>query len=377
MRPRSREERLAGGRWLPPSLWPTREQDLLLRVAFSNDDEGRAAWEAVRGFDLDRLEPGSFALMPLVYRRLEGWADADPAIPLLKGIYRRSWYRNQQLLREAGQLVTRLRAAGTELLLAGAISVVLSAYRDVGARPAGRVDVLVPPKDFDLAVDVLARDLKLKGPVRASAHRRAVWLEGPDRMFVVVRRNLFGEPDAEAAKRWDGAASLAVGNVTALGLDPSWQLLQVCAGEDRHYSWQRAIWLADLRALLDGPVDWDAVLEHADVLGLTLPLRDSLVCAAQIYDGPVPSDVLGGLTHRRVSRRERFAQRVSRWDWRPLGAFPRTVARYLHATAEEPVPRVVRGFVSYLRRTWGVEHAPAAIGLALRKAVDGTVGREG
>ena len=91
---------------MPPteSFWPTASQRLLLTVAFGGDERSGTAWTALKPtFDLDRLEPGSFTIMPLVYRALAATDPAEPLLPRLKGIYRSIWAKNTLLIERTAE----------------------------------------------------------------------------------------------------------------------------------------------------------------------------------------------------------------------------------------------------------------------------------
>ena len=81
---------------------PSAAQRLLLEAALG---DGEAAVAAAREWsllvDLDRIDFGSFRLLPLLVRNLERLDIELPSSDRLRGIYRRCWYRNQVLLRGA------------------------------------------------------------------------------------------------------------------------------------------------------------------------------------------------------------------------------------------------------------------------------------
>ena len=68
---------MSGGR--REAFWPSQAQRQLLAVALGTGEEALAAWQALRPtLDLDNLEPGSFTLLPLVYRTLAECGNDDP-----------------------------------------------------------------------------------------------------------------------------------------------------------------------------------------------------------------------------------------------------------------------------------------------------------
>src|SRR3954447_2727542 len=124
---------------------PTPAQLLVLHAALDQDTEqAHAAWQRWRrGVDFDDVDHGSTRLLPLVYRRLGPDAfDAD-VVGRLKGLYRRSWSRNQLLFKRAAEAIELLGAAGIETLVTKGASLALLFYGDVGVRPMDDVDVLV------------------------------------------------------------------------------------------------------------------------------------------------------------------------------------------------------------------------------------------
>ena len=84
-----RPVRLAG------ALQPTATQEALLRVVVAPADRLEERWRGLRSLDLDHVERGALAFLPLVYMRLSDAGIDDLLLPRLKGAYRNVWYRNQ------------------------------------------------------------------------------------------------------------------------------------------------------------------------------------------------------------------------------------------------------------------------------------------
>ena len=81
---------------------PTAVQELLLKSCLAAADDALAAWERwCAGTDLDRIDEESFRLLPLAWYRLQDVAPRDRTFEIAKGVYRRAWYRNQLLFRDA------------------------------------------------------------------------------------------------------------------------------------------------------------------------------------------------------------------------------------------------------------------------------------
>jgi hypothetical protein len=82
-------------------VWPTAEQELLLRAALWSGERAIAAWlEWASRVDVvnDLVDEGSFRLLPLVYRNLDRVGLAGPSMSRLKGVYRHSWAKGPAIL---------------------------------------------------------------------------------------------------------------------------------------------------------------------------------------------------------------------------------------------------------------------------------------
>ena len=307
-------------RGFPPTLWPSPLQEELLRVAFGPDAEARAAWSrAHETLDLDHLEDGSYALLPLLYRRLADWQLDDPVVARLKGLYRHTWYRNNVLLERLREVFETAAAAKIDVLLAGEPRLLLRDYGDVGLRPSSRIDLLARPDD----AASLAHMLGPRGWTTVAGHgrlgSRTLWLERADSPTVALQRRLLPEraPHEVEAQPWEHAAAVDVDGSARAALDATDQLLMTCIGEERRFPWNRVQWIADAKLLLDveaTTVDWGRAFETAERYAGRLRLRDALVYAGEIAGARVPTNVLEHAEAVRPTVREALAHRWSRVD---------------------------------------------------------------
>src|SRR5207248_9473122 len=145
-----------------------------VRAVFGPESRAREAWETLRpSFDLDRLEEGSYGLMPLLERRLSAW-ETDEALALrLRGIYRHTWYRGNVVLERLKEVVALAAEQQVDVLVTGEPRLLLRSYRDAGLRPATRIDLLVGAEQRDR----LAAAVELAGWSRAPSRERTLWLE--------------------------------------------------------------------------------------------------------------------------------------------------------------------------------------------------------
>lgn len=111
--------------------------------------------EAINYSIFVNVDDESRRILPLVYRNLE--QTQDSLLPALREAYRNTWMRNQQLLHRAQQVVNSCNEAGIPTMLLKGIPMSLHYYKDMGVRPMGDVDVLVPWQKVEDAILVLKK----------------------------------------------------------------------------------------------------------------------------------------------------------------------------------------------------------------------------
>jgi hypothetical protein len=174
-----------GGRaWIPDEA-----QHLLLQACLLEDPAAAQAalgrWRALGRSPAD--DPGSWRLLPLLYRRWQGNGLPDPHLrALAKHAYLQSWTQGCRRLVLANTLSERLNAAGIPVLAIKGLPLALQAYGDPGARPMGDLDLAVPHPQARQAVEQLAAwgwqpmPTALKGsPEASSTGSRPHWSRLP------------------------------------------------------------------------------------------------------------------------------------------------------------------------------------------------------
>jgi hypothetical protein len=246
------------------------------------------------------MEYGSFALMPLLYRRLESWQRDEPLIPRLKGLYRHAWYRGNVLLERLKEINHIAEESRIDIMIADEPLLIERVYRDPGLRPATRLDLLIRPE----STDGLVRGLEQNGWNRASP--RSLWLQHPSGPFAVLQHRLLPK-----------YAALELDGPTNHWLNSTDQLLRTCVGEARRSMAGRLQWIADAKlqiAAEPAEIDWERLLQTATSCHLMLHLRDALFYLSRTVAASVPGGVLARLEERRPGPQERLAHGLSRVD---------------------------------------------------------------
>jgi hypothetical protein len=354
-----REPALAG------SFWPAPAQKLLLQAVLLDGAAGEEAWARTRpGFDLDMLEPGSFCLMPLLYRRLERGGSDDPLLPRLKGMYRRTWYVNQLRLDQLLPALSALDPVGADVLVVDGWELAERYYGDRGLRPVRGLHVFVRPEHVTKslqALDAAGWTSDFEPSESGLRSRHSVWLTGPADQACILHWRPFHEfvsPKGALDDLWSAALDFRLADTPARALCASDELLNICLSGARSSHAPNVQWLADAVTLIrtaGTEIEWQRVVNQATSRRATLRLRDALVYLRDVLAVPVPVDVVEELEQVSVNRRERLAHRAGAWSGSFLGVAPESLTRYLRATAGSSVPRTLAELPAFLRDEWGLE----------------------
>jgi hypothetical protein len=360
--------------------WPGERDRLLLQAGLLDGEPAAQAWEAWKrvGGGLDGLDESSFRMLPLVYRNLARNGCEVEELPRLKGIYRYRWASNQRLFNCAGGALEALATAGIETMVLKGLALAVLHYRDVGVRPMVDVDVLVPTRSAEKALDALMEagwshvpGVGAANPLRT---RHATPIQLPDGSKIDLHGRLLPEA-AQDDDVWEAAMPVEVGGVSTLAPSATDQLLHVCV----HGFSSSPIplrWVADAVTVTrqaGDAIDWDRLVERAIARRVTLPLRPALALLRDEFGVPVPDDAVAALGKARATRSERLGHRVALHPLRRGTHYVVLFDRYrrLRRLAHDsPVPG---GYRQFLAEYWGISERPSVIARkALQVAGRGT-----
>jgi glycosyltransferase involved in cell wall biosynthesis len=302
------------------ACWPTPFQEEILRVAVLPPLAAAEAWDRLRpGFVLDDVwDPAIHRLLPLVHRNLKAAGVDDPDLPRLAGLRRRHWYENQVRLHQVRSALDVLTAAGIPLLFLKGVPLALSYYGDLGLRPMGDVDVLVPRSEAERALDALEA---LSWRDAGGLTRQQLWrthhgsgLRHPDGGDLDLHWHL-GTPlllpddeDASSDDFWDASEALAIPQHGLAGrmLAPTDMLLHLVA----HGLWagsdSTVRWIADSCVVLQQrDIDWARLVDQAGRRRIAPLVGDALRYLTDQLEADVPETAITELHSRSTTRRER------------------------------------------------------------------------
>jgi hypothetical protein len=348
--------------------WPTHLQELLLKAALFRGPEAAgffAEWEQAVGFD--RLDEGSYRMLPLLGNNLLAQGVEHPMIGRLKGVHRRAWYENQMLFRSLEPVLQRLSAAGIECMLLKGAALVLQYYHDAGLRPMRDLDVLVREDQAAEAVRLLRDDgwrvlTEWPGELTESFRRfrHAIALEHKSGRQLDLHWHVLYDCCRKGADDdfWAASVPVELHGVPLRGLAPSDQFLHVCV---HGVEWNEVApirWIADAVTVLrqSAELDWERILRQIERRRLAPRMRDAMHYLASKMEAPIPENVLRRLDSLPVTRAEtlEYQRAIRPHDLQKALDTWRAIYQRHRRSAETLNPIY---FVAFMRHYWNVEHA--------------------
>jgi Uncharacterised nucleotidyltransferase len=308
-------------------------------------------------------------MSPLLWRHLRGGGVAsipDGVLDQLHGAAAATTARNLSLQAELNRVLAALATLGIPVMLLKGAALIEAVYPDIGLRPMGDVDILVPgPSIEDAQGAVEALGYAVRG-VRVSRddasqlarHHHHYPLERGGVTVELHHHVTSATPNFDIAGFWERAVPGA-GPVPHLLPSPEDLLLHGAL----HFSVDRIARLASgLGQLADlvwiaaqWPIDWDAVTTRARDYGVANQLFLALVAAQVLTGGPAPpamaaavrpgsySSGLGELFVRQCVLRSRPGVPLDRLAFARGSAFPGRLGldRYI-APGEATRPSIAR-----------------------------------
>ena len=366
-------------------FWPSDVQEGLLTVALADPPTAVAAWHELRpSIVLDELEPGSYELLPLVYRMLSTAGVHDADLPRLKGIYRKTFVTNTLLAQRTGELSETLQNASVPALFVEGVTLATRAYPELGLRPTSAIDVLVDEGDRALALRRLRRAGWEDRSIAAGTHVTHLRRETGEVCLLRTKLSVDFFPRSSPGSSNEALRARAVRHtvdgVEVLVTTPGDTLLAVCAVHARLQGPRNAQWIVDAKMLLGATdIDWESLVVSAVENGQSARLRDAFRYLERLPGANPPRSASDFLAAVRTPLRERLAYRCASGSIRGLGSLPLHAADHLAATTHESPLRTIAGFPGLLRErwqltsTWQLPRAAAGRGLRLLGRRGGTI----
>ena len=363
-------------------LWPTPEQELLLRAALLDGEKAIEAWtEWRRRIDPDgEFDQGSFRLLPLLFFNIHKLGVSDPFMARLKGIYRRSWYETHQLFYATQKTLEDLNKAGIRTLLLKGAPLSLHYYDNIALRPMSDLDILVPTDQARRALEQMDES-GWQRTQRASdkdlVYRHAIQFRDPDKGEVDLHWHALFECCQSEADRdfWDSCVPFNFNGSQTRMLDPTDMLFHVVVHGIRWNPVPTIRWIADAATIMDrsiDQIDWRRLIDHGKERDLGLRLRKGFSYLKHRMDRSAPDWVLNELASLKIGSMEIFENNYVLRDKRLsyqsfLGPLKLAYADYRRFASHRGLLQSLFGFPEYLRYRWALRGRMEVMFLLVRK----------
>ena len=312
------------------SVFADPTQKLLLTAALGDGEAAIAAWrEWSNGGNLDRMDAGSFRLLPLLHSNLQRLGVTGPDVALLKGVRRRAWYQSQMLLRELMPIVQGWTEEGIPVTILKGPAVAQLHYQDLSVRPVVDVDAMIP-KEYvrplaERLLDAGWQALTWTPRVISDAYldyRHAIGLKAPSGAEIDLHWHAFyhccnDEVDAALLKR---SVPLDLMGVRVRAFDPTDQLIHSCIQGMVNEGAATIRWIPDSVTIIrSARIDWDRLVRLAIDTDSTLIFGTALKYLKSEFACDVPSDAILKLESAVVTRSERVELQRALWPDEALG----------------------------------------------------------
>jgi hypothetical protein len=263
-----------------PGWAPSPVQEQLLAAALDPPEAAAAAWAALApGFDLGRMERGSFELMPLVGRNLAAAGHKDARLAKLIGIQRRSWVKNNLLLDRLLAATAAFDARRIEFVVVEGPPQAERYYGDLGLRPTSTMHLLVKSPDIPSALAELSSLGWREQPLNGYPGWRVLTDDGNHICIVKARLAFDFLGTADSVAPWTATDRFDVRDASLPVPSPTHALLAAIVGGARTAPTTPTQWIADAVLIArTAQVGFDLLAHDARIHGQALR-----VCAAARY----------------------------------------------------------------------------------------------
>lgn len=270
----------------------------------NNEDALIALKKWQTSLDLDRIDAGSYRLLPLVTWRLHELRHQSNIPPIFWGCLRQSWVSSKQMQKTAVAAIKHLNEKGVPALIFKGLMLDLVAYPKHGLRPMLDVDIAIPRSDSAKAWDALVEN----GWRPSLSRERAI---NPYLMALEFSHSSYGNVDLHfnffhgsldegvTSILWKNARSVQIHEQYCLGLCDGDLLLQVIAHGLQINELPSIRWIPDAVFILrNKKVDWDRFVELSEQLKIRLTIMHGLNFLRDNFHCTIPTCVLKRLGER-------------------------------------------------------------------------------
>lgn len=125
-------------------FYPNETQELLLKTILFDGETSKKSWQQWKNLiDFDRLDYDTCCLIPSLYKTLIKHQITSKYMPLMKGLARKFWYKNQLLYAQLTRLNNSFQSEKISLIAIRGTAINLAYYKNDLVRPVEEIDLLL------------------------------------------------------------------------------------------------------------------------------------------------------------------------------------------------------------------------------------------
>ncbi len=142
-----------------PKSFPNKDEELFLKLLLNSDEDFPMLWKTWKSAVVfEDIDYATLRLLPLLYLRLKKFAIDDELSGRIKGVYRLAWSKNQLLLDAVKKIIMMCNEQDIPVLVLKGISLLVSVYKDTGARFMSDADILIKPEHVRRVTDLMIKN---------------------------------------------------------------------------------------------------------------------------------------------------------------------------------------------------------------------------
>lgn len=293
-------------------------QKLLLQASVLKGEAALDAWQQWQSMvDIDTLDTGSNALLSQLYSNLAAHQVEHTYMSRLKGIYKRSWYGNQLLLKKLQTVLKALESAQIKAVILGDVATVLGYYQEHLQHPIYYFNLLIHPTEEEKAIAILAQQgwHQLEQNMDNNQAGFSAQLEDHTATRLHLQGQVFwAAPQEQITQQlWTNTVSCRLGDLEVSTLKFTDLLLHLCLKAFYLSQTPQIILFADAMTLLQrhqAEIDWFELVTEAQKYQVILPLRNMLTVLQELFAISLPDWVLSALHQMPVGQKEFLTYQV-------------------------------------------------------------------
>jgi len=309
-------------------FWPSKDDALLLKAILLPRQEAIKAWEEwLNIVNVDTIEAGTQRMFPLLYVKLKEYNIDHPLMNRFKGIYRRTWYKNQIFFHHMVPLLKSFKDAGIDsIVLKGAALTVLY-YKDLGLRHMSDFDLMIAPSDVKNALIILKTLGYMPiGYTWESFDDKVLYFQHGwgfkhteseidfDLHWHLLRENC-GINDDDAL--WQHIQPIEINNFPTNTLNATDHLMHACVHGLEKNIVASIRWAADAKIIIDqNKIEWERLIREAQKRKVILPILQAFNYLHDELSVSIPGEVLSKLSALKLDKIEHYGAIARQYDGR-------------------------------------------------------------